>query len=266
MIIILYFKSYSEPDKHYYLKKGPLEYNQRLPIPIEEVRPLVRTTERPEIKNPVGSYVLKSKPQLSIPPASGSQHKPNLLHPQPPYAPILSRNPNDGKQAFDQSSHIRYVIPLSNTTQPYSNYEIKKIKATESRQRITYSKPNKNIPPQNIINTTPKRPIQYIRQDFEDISGQPSRVRPLFVTPPKPQKVEIRKPTVPPPVQTVTHSPKNQETISQSGQRKVNYNYHPIIDFFTPENMREHKRQLKYSTPQRSSLSSQDWTPVVGHH
>ncbi|PSN36413.1 hypothetical protein C0J52_25455 [Blattella germanica] len=52
----------------------------------------------------------------------------------------------------------------------------------------------------------------------------------------------------------VTLPPKPALTVTAGGKR-VNYNYHPIIDYFKPQ-------QLK--APAQAAASTQEWTPIVG--
>ncbi|KAL0266443.1 UNVERIFIED_CONTAM: hypothetical protein PYX00_008975 [Menopon gallinae] len=91
----------------------------------------------------------------------------------------------------------------------------------------------------------------------------------------KPQVVEIFEPE---PVRRVTATtaatittakattlplvPKSLEQVSSNGRKKINYNYHPIIEFFIPDPSNTTGQQ--YSKPLSAALTSQEWTPLVG--
>lgn len=58
-------------------------------------------------------------------------------------------------------------------------------------------------------------------------------------------------------------SPKSLEQTNSNGKKKkINYNYHPIIEFFVSDLTNTTGEQ--YSKPYSAALTSQDWTPLVG--
>ncbi|EEB10680.1 conserved hypothetical protein [Pediculus humanus corporis] len=238
-------------ENEYYHKKGPLEHNTRHSVPVESTRNKI-TQEQ---------IVLQQRPNLIIP---------QIHHSSSSSSPLLS--PSEFESKKQSQTATRYVLPLINVQQQqqqsighYNDY--KKIKPVI--ETGIYSNPNNDLLLQSAsIKYNSRTPLQqyYNNRKYNDNKSLSSRINPIYATPPKIREKEIKKKMAAAAVTsttttTTTASPKVIETISSSGH-KINYNYHPIIDFFKTETNKK-KTKIYHNSSNFRLSSPQDWTPVL---
>ncbi|KAK6620578.1 hypothetical protein RUM43_010870 [Polyplax serrata] len=222
----------------------PEESNVRYSVVTEAVWTTERPTERVELNRPSNPVITR----LNTPPP--------IVHPTPVvisqthHHVVLPATQYETNTVVDQSGQIRYIIPLVNNPLPLSKEEIKNVKSTEGSNLFNTG----NRPSGHKSNIRPS--VQYYSREANDNRAVGSRVKPVYVTPPREVTATTTTTT------TTSPPPKKSEIITASGHKKINYNYHPIIDFFRTEANK--KRQLGQSVYSAPTQASQDWTPVLG--
>lgn len=225
-----------------------MDHTLRYQLQTESLRNKV---DRPESKNPTGNLILPStrlKTQGNSP-----LQRPNLVHPhQTHHSPAILPTNFEQDNVFEQSGQIRYIIPLSNTPPPFQ--KAASIRRAKPNDAGLFNSPNRDYKIQNGFKSNTRQSNQHYNQKYNDNKIAPSRGGSIFATPPKLRDREIPAST--------TSSPKKSELMTSSGQKKINYNYHPIIDFFRTDS---NSKKGSVSSGSQNHVTSQDWTPVLGH-
>lgn len=210
-------------------------------------------TDRIEIGQPPEGISFGSKVRLKRPNIL-PQHRPNVHNGQIPRIVLTPKAPQGTSPTFASTPNRYPNSPTNGNTQ---TQDIRTTKPTEKPLFVT-PHPNNDLVIQPGSKPNPTQPMQYFNPDINEIKNS-AKTPSFFVTPVHTKVVfEKDKETTYIPTTTTPKPPQKSETLTSSGQKRVNYNYHPIIDFFTEENTNKPAPLFAPPSP------SHEWTPVVG--
>lgn len=195
--------------------------------------------------------------QQNLPPQPPPpQFRPSLNVPQKPRIVLPTKLPQNPNPQYGNQQN-RFTNFPGNQNSPKSD-----VKTPRPDQSLFVTpSPNNELVIQPGSKPNPHQPVKYFNPDINEIPQQSKN--PFLVTPAQTNKVVFKENdnsvyTPPPTTPTTTAKvPVKSETVSASGQKRVNYNYHPIIDFFTVESTS--KASVSFPTPM-----NHEWTPVIG--